>query len=60
MDWRRHTTSAYRRGYVEGQAGAEDAYLLKAGLTDPQAIAEYEQGFRDGEAAALLDDWEPS
>ena len=37
----------YRRGFVEGQAGERDAYLLSTGCTD---IDEYNRGFTDGKA----------
>lgn len=35
----------YRRGFVEGQAGERDAYLLLTGCT---SLDEYERGFSDG------------
>jgi len=35
----------YRRGFVEGQAGERDAYLLYTGCTD---VDEYCRGFLDG------------
>ena len=38
-------TQSYRRGFVEGQSGERDAYLLLLGAVD---LAEYERGYRDG------------
>jgi len=35
----------YRRGFVEGQTGERDAYLLLTGSTD---LDEYNRGFYDG------------
>ena len=58
LDWRKNTTQAYRRGYVEGQEGHEDVFLLHAGLTSPAEIADYEQGFYDAMAASELDEAE--
>ena len=37
----------YRRGFVEGQAGERDAYLLFTGCTN---VDEYNRGFIDGMA----------
>ncbi len=38
-------TTDYRRGFVEGQAGERDAYLMFSGCTDKD---EYCRGFLDG------------
>ena len=38
-------TQDYRRGFVEGQAGERDAYLLLTGCSD---LDEYNRGFLDG------------
>lgn len=38
-------TNDYRRGFVEGQAGERDVYLLLTGCTN---LDEYERGFSDG------------
>lgn len=35
----------YRRGFVEGQAGERDAYLLYTGCSD---VDEYCRGYLDG------------
>jgi hypothetical protein len=40
-------TQDYRRGFVEGQAGERDVFLLLTGCTD---IDEYERGLKDGQA----------
>lgn len=40
-DWRKNTSQAYRRGYVEGQEGQEDALLLRSGLTSESTVASY-------------------
>jgi len=40
-------TQDYRRGFVEGQAGERDAYLLLTGCTN---MEEYNRGFIDGQA----------
>lgn len=55
MNWLKDTTQAYRRGYVEGEEGHEDVFLLHAGLTNPVDIAEYERGFNDALARDALD-----
>ena len=54
-------TIDYRRGFVDGQAGEQDAYLLSSGCTD---FAEYNRGFADGLATQeedcdndQADDW---
>ena len=48
MDDKRYQdeTIDYRKGFVEGQAGERDAYLLLAGCAD---LEEYERGFTDGQ-----------
>ena len=38
-------TTDYRRGFVEGQVGERDAYLLYTGCTD---VDEYCRGYLDG------------
>jgi hypothetical protein len=38
-------TIDYRKGFVEGQAGERDAYLLLTSCTD---LDEYNRGFLDG------------
>ena len=38
-------TTDYRRGFVEGEAGERDAYLLYTGCTD---VDEYNRGYLDG------------
>lgn len=38
-------TTDYRRGFVEGQAGERDVYLLETGCTDKD---EYCRGYLDG------------
>jgi len=48
MNWLKDTTQAYRRGYVEGQDGQQDMYLLKTGCNNITEIAEYNRGFEDG------------
>ena len=40
-------TEDYRRGFVEGQAGERDVYLLLTGCTN---LDEYNRGFLDGQA----------
>lgn len=45
MSVRENTTLSYRRGFVEGESGERNAYLLEAGCTD---IDEYNRGFADG------------
>lgn len=44
-------TTDYRRGFVEGQAGERDAFLLLAGCDD---LDEYNRGFADGMAENAL------
>jgi len=39
-------TTDYRKGFVEGQSGERDAYLLFTGCTD---LDEYNRGFLDGQ-----------
>lgn len=58
LNWLKDTTQAYRRGYVEGEEGHENVFLLHAGLTNPAEIAEYERGFYDALAADALEDVE--
>ncbi len=43
-EWKKQSQS-YRRGYIEGDAGQRNIYLLEAGTTD---IVEYNRGFEDG------------
>lgn len=38
-------SQSYRRGFVEGQSGERNAYLLLLGATD---VSEYERGYCDG------------
>lgn len=38
-------TTDYRRGFVEGEAGERDIYLLYTGCTN---LDEYNRGFLDG------------
>src|SRR5690606_21288460 len=46
-NWLKDTTQAYRRGWVEGEEGHENVFLVHAGLTSPEDIADYERGFYD-------------
>lgn len=41
-NWLKDTTQDYRRGFIEGEAGERNIYLLEVGT------AEYERGFTDG------------
>lgn len=50
-EWKHRTSTDYRRGFVEGQSGERDIYLLQSGSTNQE---EYEQGFRDGLCSVLL------
>jgi hypothetical protein len=45
--WKSRSQS-YRCGYIEGQSGVRDVYLLQAGCTN---LSEYERGFADGLAS---------
>ena len=45
MNWLKDTTQSYRRGFVEGEAGQRNAYLLEVGAEDRE---EYERGFAAG------------
>lgn len=38
-------TADYRKGFVEGEAGEQDVYLLFTGCSD---VDEYRRGFLDG------------
>ena len=53
----RKQPQSYRMGFVEGQEGVRDAYLLQTGCTD---IEEYERGFADGVASLLTAEPAPS
>lgn len=53
LDWLKNTHQDYRRGYIEGQAGERDCYMLEFGAKDRE---QYEQGFRDGVVSNLLRD----
>ena len=45
VNWLKDTTQSYRRGFVEGEAGQRNAYLLEVGAEDRE---EYERGFAAG------------
>lgn len=38
-------SQSYRRGFVEGQTGEPNTYLLLCGTTD---LHDYDRGYRDG------------
>lgn len=48
--WMATTTQDYRRGFVEGNCGDRNCYLLEQGATDK---SEYDRGFIDGRLHVL-------